>query len=155
MGMVAAGDALCVPGNHENKLLRALRGPQRAGRPTAWRESLAQLGAQPPEFRAEVEAFIDGLLIALRARRRPAGGVRTPGCPSGIHGRASGRVRAVLPVRRDDRRDRRVRPAGALPVGERLPRRAMVLYGHTPVPGAGVGEQHHCASTPAACSAAR
>ena len=26
MGMVAAGDALCVPGNHENKLLRALRG---------------------------------------------------------------------------------------------------------------------------------
>ena len=26
MGMVAAGQALCVPGNHENKLLRALRG---------------------------------------------------------------------------------------------------------------------------------
>ena len=26
MGMVAAGHALCVPGNHENKLVRALRG---------------------------------------------------------------------------------------------------------------------------------
>ena len=26
MGMVADGDAFCVPGNHENKLLRALRG---------------------------------------------------------------------------------------------------------------------------------
>ena len=26
MGMVAAGDALCVSGNHEAKLLRALRG---------------------------------------------------------------------------------------------------------------------------------
>ena len=26
MGMVAAGDALCIPGNHETKLLRALRG---------------------------------------------------------------------------------------------------------------------------------
>lgn len=26
MGMVAAGSALCVPGNHENKLVRALRG---------------------------------------------------------------------------------------------------------------------------------
>ena len=26
MGMVAAGTALCVPGNHEVKLLRALRG---------------------------------------------------------------------------------------------------------------------------------
>ena len=25
MGMVAAGHALCVPGNHENKLVRALR----------------------------------------------------------------------------------------------------------------------------------
>ena len=26
MGMVAAGDALCVSGNHESKLVRALRG---------------------------------------------------------------------------------------------------------------------------------
>src|SRR4029453_18118843 len=26
MGMVEAGSALCVPGNHENKLVRALRG---------------------------------------------------------------------------------------------------------------------------------
>ena len=26
MGMVAAGDALAVPGNHENKLVRALSG---------------------------------------------------------------------------------------------------------------------------------
>ncbi len=31
MGMVAAGTALAVPGNHEDKLLRALRGTEGAG----------------------------------------------------------------------------------------------------------------------------
>jgi protein phosphatase len=30
MDAVAAGAALCVPGNHDNKLMRALQGPQRS-----------------------------------------------------------------------------------------------------------------------------
>src|SRR6266542_4463203 len=45
--MVADGAALCVAGNHERKLLRALRGKKaRIGRVLA--ESLRQLGLQPP-----------------------------------------------------------------------------------------------------------
>ena len=54
MGMVAAGDALCVPGNHENKLLRALRG-RNVQVTHGLAESLEQLAAEPAEFRAEVE----------------------------------------------------------------------------------------------------
>ena len=51
MGMVAAGNALCVPGNHENKLLRALRG-RNVQVTHGLAESLAQLAAEPDEFRA-------------------------------------------------------------------------------------------------------
>ena len=51
-------------------------------------------------------------------------------------GRASRRGARVRPVRRDHRRDRRVRPAGALRLGGRLQGRAKVVYGHTPVAGA-------------------
>ena len=61
MGMVAAGTALAVPGNHEDKLLRALRG--RNVRVSHGLETtLAQLAAEPAEFRAAVEAFLDGLI---------------------------------------------------------------------------------------------
>ena len=45
MGMVAAGDAFCVPGNHENKLLRALRG-RNVQVTHGLAESLAQLAAE-------------------------------------------------------------------------------------------------------------
>ena len=49
MGMVASGAALCVPGNHEAKLLRALRGRD-VRRSHGLAESLAQLGAEPAAF---------------------------------------------------------------------------------------------------------
>ncbi len=47
MGMVAAGDAFCVPGNHESKLLRALRG-NKVQVSHGLAESLAQLAAEDP-----------------------------------------------------------------------------------------------------------
>ena len=43
MGMVAAGDALCIPGNHEVKLLRALQG-RNVTTSHGLAESLEQLG---------------------------------------------------------------------------------------------------------------
>ena len=50
MSMVATGTALCVQGNHEAKLVRALRGaPVRVAHGLA--ESLAQLGRESEEFR--------------------------------------------------------------------------------------------------------
>ncbi|HEY3629815.1 MAG TPA: polynucleotide kinase-phosphatase [Jatrophihabitantaceae bacterium] len=132
MGMVAAGDAICVPGNHENKLLRALRG-RNVQVTHGLAESLAQLEAEPPEFRKAVEAFIDGLISHYVLD----GGqlvVSHAGLIERYQGRASGRVREFclygqttgetdeygLPVR--------------YPWANEYRGRAMVLYGHTPVP---------------------
>ncbi|HEY2548959.1 MAG TPA: polynucleotide kinase-phosphatase [Streptosporangiaceae bacterium] len=133
MGMVAAGDALCVPGNHENKLLRALRG-RNVQVSHGLAESLAQLAAEPEDFRADVERFLDGLISHYVLD----GGqlvVAHAGLTERYQGRASGRVREFclygqttgetdeygLPVR--------------YPWAEEYRGRAMVLYGHTPVPG--------------------
>ena len=104
MGMVHAGDALCIPGNHEAKLLRALRG-RNVTVSHGLAESLAQLAAEPPEFSKQVEEFIDGLVSHLVlddgklvvAPRRPARRHAGP-CL-----RCGSLVRAV---RRHHRRDR-------------------------------------------------
>ncbi|HET9656601.1 MAG TPA: polynucleotide kinase-phosphatase [Kineosporiaceae bacterium] len=132
MGMVAAGDALCVPGNHEQKLQRALRGRQ-VQVTHGLAESLAQLDAEPEEFRAEVFRFLDGLVshYVLDGGRLV---VAHAGLMQRYQGRASGRVRDFclygqttgetdeygLPVR--------------YPWAQEYRGTATVLYGHTPVP---------------------
>ena len=131
MGMVAAGTALCVPGNHEAKLLRALRGRDvRMSHGLA--ESIAQLGAEPADFPAQVIAFLDGLVshYVLDSGRLV---VAHAGLREEMHGRASAAVRAFalygdttgetdefgLPVR--------------YPWAQDYRGRAAVVYGHTPV----------------------
>ena len=132
MGMVAAGDAFCVPGNHENKLLRALRG-RNVQVTHGLAESLAQLAAETGEFRADAERFMDGLIshYVLDGGRLV---VSHAGLTERYQGRASGRVREFclygqttgetdeygLPVR--------------YPWAQDYRGKAMVLYGHTPVP---------------------
>jgi len=132
MAMVKAGDAIAVPGNHENKLLRALRGRDVAIT-HGLAESLAQLDREPEEFRAEVEQFLDGLVshYVLDAGNLV---VAHAGITERYQGRASGRVRSFclygdttgetdefgLPVRYPWANDYRGK--------------ATVLYGHTPVP---------------------
>ncbi len=132
MGMVATGDGLCVPGNHENKLLRALRG-RNVQVTHGLAESLAQLEGEPPTFREDVERFLDGL-ISHYVLDRGRLVVAHAGLPQRLHGRASGRVREFclygqttgetdefgLPVR--------------YPWAEDYRGPAPVLYGHTPVP---------------------
>lgn len=132
MGMVAAGHARCVPGNHENKLIRALRGRE-VQRTHGLAETLEQLATQPPEFVAAVEEFCYGLVSHLVLDDGKLV-VAHAGLKESYHGRASGRVRSFalygdstgetdeygLPVR--------------YPWAEEYRGRAMVLYGHTPVP---------------------
>ncbi|MEU2161215.1 polynucleotide kinase-phosphatase [Streptomyces chengbuensis] len=135
MGMVAGGNALCVPGNHENKLGRWLKG-RNVQHTHGLAETIEQLereDAKDPEFRGRVAEFIDGLVshYVLDEGRLV---VCHAGLPEKYHGRTSGRVRSHalygdttgetdefgLPVR--------------YPWAEDYRGRAAVVYGHTPVP---------------------
>jgi len=91
MGMVTAGTAFCVAGNHEAKLLKALRG-KNVKRSHGLDASMEQLDAQTEQFRAGVERFIDGLIshYVLDGGRLV---VAHAGLIERYHGRASGRVR--------------------------------------------------------------
>ncbi|MBN3931705.1 polynucleotide kinase-phosphatase [Streptomyces verrucosisporus] len=137
MGMVAAGHALCVPGNHENKLGRHLRG-RNVRHTHGLAETIEQLGketAADPEFPARVGEFI-GSLVSHYVLDGGALVVCHAGLPEKYHGRTSGRVRSHalygdttgetdefgLPVR--------------YPWAEDYRGRAAVVYGHTPTPRA-------------------
>ncbi|MFE0626390.1 polynucleotide kinase-phosphatase [Streptomyces sp. NPDC058864] len=135
MGMVAAGDALCVPGNHENKLGRWLGG-KKVQHTHGLAETIEQLEKEDekdPAFREQVREFIGGLVshYVLDGGKLV---VCHAGLPEKYHGRTSGRVRSHalygdttgetdefgLPVR--------------YPWAEDYRGRAAVVYGHTPVP---------------------
>ena len=72
--MTAAGHALAVPGNHENKLVRALSGRQ-VQRTHGLAETLSQLEAESEEFRANA-AHNRGLVAELRAKQEAARNLR-------------------------------------------------------------------------------
>ncbi|MFJ4988234.1 polynucleotide kinase-phosphatase [Streptomyces sp. NPDC088732] len=135
MGMVASGSALCVPGNHENKLGRYLKG-KKVQHTHGLAETIEQLekeDAKDPAFREQVREFIEGLVshYVLDGGKLV---VCHAGLPEKYHGRTSGRVRSHalygdttgetdefgLPVR--------------YPWAEDYRGRATVVYGHTPVP---------------------
>ncbi|TGJ94610.1 polynucleotide kinase-phosphatase, partial [Actinotalea fermentans ATCC 43279 = JCM 9966 = DSM 3133] len=134
MGMVRAGHALAVPGNHEHKLVRALSG-RNVTVSHGLETTLAQLAEEPEEFRQDVETFCRDLVshLVLDGGRLV---VAHAGLKESYHGRASGRVRSFalygdttgetdefgLPVR--------------YPWANEYRGRAMVLYGHTPTPEA-------------------
>ena len=132
MGMVAAGHALCVPGNHEHKLVKALRG-RNVRISHGLETTLAQLQSEDERFRAQVEEFCYGLVSHYVLD----GGnlvVAHAGLKESLQGRSSARVRDFalygettgetdefgLPVR--------------YPWAKEYRGRATVLYGHTPVP---------------------
>ena len=134
MGMTGEGSALCIPGNHEVKLLRALNGRNvTTGHGLA--RSLEQLAKEPPEFSKQVASFLDGLIshFVLDEGRLV---VAHAGLPANMQGRASATVRSFalygdttgetdeygLPVR--------------YPWAEDYRGEATVVYGHTPVPEA-------------------
>ncbi|MEU1002502.1 polynucleotide kinase-phosphatase [Streptomyces tibetensis] len=134
MAMVKSGNALCVPGNHENKYGRYLRG-RKVQHTHGLAETIEQMAGESEEFVAEVREFLDGLVshYVLDGGRLV---VCHAGLPEKYHGRTSGRVRSHalygdttgetdefgLPVR--------------YPWAEDYRGRAAVVYGHTPVPEA-------------------
>ncbi|MBF2066155.1 MAG: polynucleotide kinase-phosphatase [Calothrix sp. C42_A2020_038] len=136
--MVKAGTALCVPGNHEHKLLRKLRGKNvRVNH--GLEQTLAEIDALPEDTREpyikELREFLDSLVshYVLDGGRLV---VAHAGMKQSMQGRGSGAVREFalygettgevdefgLPVRFNWAGEYR---------GD-----AMVVYGHTPVPEA-------------------
>ncbi|RNL82712.1 polynucleotide kinase-phosphatase [Halostreptopolyspora alba] len=134
MGMVAAGDALCVAGNHENKLVRALRGRNvRLAHGLA--ETLEQLDAEPAEFRQAVLDFCDGLISHYVLDNGDLV-VAHAGLKEEYHGRASGRVRSfALYGETTGETDEYGLPVRS-PWAKEYRGRATVVHGHTPVPEA-------------------
>ena len=59
--LVASGQAFCVPGNHDVRLMRVLRGRDQ---PLTYGlgETLEQLGSEPPESKRAIADFIHGLV---------------------------------------------------------------------------------------------
>ena len=132
MQMVSDGHAFCVPGNHDIKLLRKLRGRD-VHLTHGIAETLEQLEKETPDFRNQVAKFLDGLVshYVFDGGRLV---VAHAGMKEEMQGRGSGKVRDFalfgettgevdefgLPVRHNWAADYR---------GQ-----AMVVYGHTPVP---------------------
>ncbi|MFD8390658.1 polynucleotide kinase-phosphatase [Streptomyces sp. NPDC059680] len=134
MSMVETGNALCVPGNHENKYGRYLKG-RKVQHTHGLAETITQMEGESEEFEERVRTFLAGLVshYVLDGGRLV---VCHAGLPEKYHGRTSGRVRSHalygdttgetdefgLPVR--------------YPWAEDYRGRAAVVYGHTPVPEA-------------------
>ncbi|WP_031023618.1 polynucleotide kinase-phosphatase [Streptomyces sp. NRRL WC-3725] len=134
MSMVKSGNALCVPGNHENKYGRHLKG-RRVQHTHGLAETIAQMEGESEEFRAEVREFIDGLVshYVLDGGRLV---VCHAGLPEKYHGRTSGRVRShALYGETTGETDEFGLPV-RYPWAEDYRGRAAVVYGHTPVPEA-------------------
>ncbi|MCB2410812.1 polynucleotide kinase-phosphatase [Hymenobacter lucidus] len=134
MSMVQNGQALCVPGNHDIKLLRYLGGKQ-VNEQHGFAATVAQLALESDTFKNQVRQFLDSLIshYVLDGGKLV---VAHAGLREDMQGRGSGAVRAFalfgettgeidefgLPVRYNWALEYRGR--------------AMVVYGHTPVPHA-------------------
>ncbi len=131
MGMVKAGTAFCVPGNHDVKLMRKLRGKDvKISHGLA--DSLAQLEPETLEFKRQIADFIDDL-VSHYVFDEGRLVVAHAGLKEEMQGRGSGAVRSFalfgetigetddygLPVRYNWAAEYRGK--------------AMVVYGHTPV----------------------
>ncbi len=134
--MVEAGHALCVPGNHDAKLLRKLRGKD-VKVTHGLEKTLAELDSLPTDIRSAYEKSMAEFIDSLVSHYVLDDGklvVAHAGMKESLQGRTSGTVRAFalfgettgetdefgLPVRYNWAAEYRGK--------------AMVVYGHTPVP---------------------
>jgi protein phosphatase len=136
--MVELGSAFCVPGNHDAKLVRKLRG-RNVQITHGLAQTLAEIDSLPEEIRAQLAPAVAGFLDGLVSHYVLDDGrlvVAHAGMKETMQGRASGRVREFslygettgetdefgLPIRYNWAAEYRGRAA--------------VIYGHTPVPEA-------------------
>ena len=134
MSMMAAGSALCIAGNHEVKLRRALAG-RKVKVSHGLAESLEQLERRGPEFTERIAGFIDSL-ISHYVLDRGRLVVAHAGLPERYHGRSSPRVRELALYGDTDGETDEFGLPVRYPWAEDYRGEAAVVYGHTPVPEA-------------------
>ncbi|WP_028059672.1 polynucleotide kinase-phosphatase [Candidatus Solirubrobacter pratensis] len=124
-------DAICLPGNHDAKLVRKLKG-RNVQITHGLAETLAQLEREPDAFRDQARDFLDGLVshAVLDGGRLV---VAHAGMKQAYQGRASGRVRdfALYGETTGETDEYGLPVRGAWAADYRGP--AAVVYGHTPV----------------------
>ena len=131
MGMQETGAAICVPGNHDVKLVHALQGKN--VNPThGLAESLSQLEGESAEFKTQIVEFLNRL-VSHYVLDNGKLVVAHAGMKAELQGRASGRVREfALYGETTGETD-----AFGLPIrinwADEYRGDAMVVYGHTPV----------------------
>lgn len=132
MPMVKAGLAWCVPGNHDDKLKRWLIGKQVHIR-HGLEATVAQLAGETDEFRKEIVDFVDGL-ISHYVFDDGKLVVAHAGMKESMQGRGSGAVREfALYGETTGETDEFGLPVRYNWAAE-YKGKAMVVYGHTPVP---------------------
>ena len=131
MRMHETGAALCVPGNHDIKLVRALRG-RNVKRTHGLAESLAQLTEASTEFKTHITEFLDGLVshYVLDDGKLV---VAHAGMKAELQGRASGRVREFAMYGETTGETDEFGFPIRLNWAEEYRGTATVVYGHTPV----------------------
>lgn len=132
MPMVKTGLAWCVPGNHDDKLKRWLTGKQVHVR-HGLEVTVAQLAGESDEFRKEIVQFVDGL-ISHYVFDDGKLVVAHAGMKESMQGRGSGAVREfALYGETTGETDEFGLPIRYNWAAE-YKGKAMVVYGHTPVP---------------------
>lgn len=131
MSMVAENQALCVPGNHDMKLVKKLKG-HNVKIAHGLAESLEQIASCPADFRQKVVDFFESLpshfildsgklIVAHAGIKESMQGKDSPGVRAfTLYGDVSGETDEYgLPIRKD--------------WGQHYEGEALVVHGHTPV----------------------
>lgn len=132
MSVTESGNGLCVPGNHDIKLVRKLSGKDVQMR-HGLAETVVQLENETPEFREQIKDFLDSLVshYVFDDGRLV---VAHAGMKEEFQGRGSGKVREFALFGETTGETDEF----GLPVrfnwAEEYRGKAQVVYGHTPVP---------------------
>lgn len=145
MGMVANGSALCVPGNHDIKLLRCLSG-KNVQMTHGLEATVTELAQEPTEFRETVKDFLNGLVshYVLDDGKLT---IAHAGVKEAYQGRGSMRVRDFCLYGETTGENDEYGFPIRLDWTEEYRGKAMVVYGHVPHTEPAIVNRTYCIDT--------
>ena len=131
MAMQKTGAAICVPGNHDIKLVRALQG-KNVKLTHGLAESMDQLKKESTEFKTQITEFLNDL-VSHYVLDNGQLVVAHAGMKAELQGRASGRVREFALYGETTGETDEFGLPTRINWADEYSGAAMVVYGHTPV----------------------